>query len=129
MIDSASADAEFGADFGLSHAIHIAVQDSEFQSGEFQCIHKFVIFCVICLFLFKAVYGIHWQRPVVRKIYVFDHTVSVGAIAQAADESVYFTIAGNFDGDLFATVDFREELCYHSRPKKSKFRGADTIGQ
>ena len=25
--------------------------------------------------------------------------------------------------DDFATVDVREELCYHSRPKKRKFRG------
>ena len=24
--------------------------------------------------------------------------------------------------DDFAAVDFREELCYHSRPKKRKFR-------
>ena len=29
----------------------------------------------------------------------------------------------------FAAVDVREELCYHSRPKKRKFRGADPIGQ
>ena len=26
--------------------------------------------------------------------------------------------------DDFATVDFREELCYHSRPKKTNLRGA-----
>ena len=26
-------------------------------------------------------------------------------------------------GDDFAAVDVREELCYHSRPKKHKFRG------
>ena len=25
--------------------------------------------------------------------------------------------------DDFATVDFREELCYHSRPEKAKFGG------
>ena len=25
--------------------------------------------------------------------------------------------------DDFAAVDFREELCYHSRPEKAKFRG------
>ena len=25
--------------------------------------------------------------------------------------------------DDFATVDLREELCYHSRPKEAKFRG------
>lgn len=24
--------------------------------------------------------------------------------------------------DDFATVDFREELCYHSRPKEAKFK-------
>ena len=33
VIDSTSADAEFGADFGLPHAVHIAIQDGEFQSG------------------------------------------------------------------------------------------------
>ena len=32
VIDRASADAEFCADFSLSHTIHIAVQDSKFQS-------------------------------------------------------------------------------------------------
>ena len=29
---------------------------------------------------------------------------------------------GVFSND-FAAVDFREELCYHSRPEKAKFRG------
>ena len=28
-------------------------------------------------------------------------------------------------GNDFAAVDFREELCYHSRPKKHKFRGLE----
>ena len=32
-VDFASADAEFGAHFGLPHAVHIAIQDGEFQSG------------------------------------------------------------------------------------------------
>ena len=31
--------------------------------------------------------------------------------------------------DDFAAVDVREVLCYHSRPKKRKFRGADPSGQ
>ena len=26
-------------------------------------------------------------------------------------------------GDDFATIDFREELCYHSRPKKQNSEG------
>ena len=30
----ASADTEFGADFGLPHAVHIAVQDGKFQCGQ-----------------------------------------------------------------------------------------------
>ena len=29
--------------------------------------------------------------------------------------------------DDFATVDVREELCYHSRPKKHKFRGLKEV--
>ena len=33
VVYRASADAEFGADFGLSHAVHIAVQNGEFQGG------------------------------------------------------------------------------------------------
>ena len=33
VIDSTSADTKFGADFGLLHAVHIAIQNSEFQSG------------------------------------------------------------------------------------------------
>ena len=33
-----------------------------------------------------------------------------------------FVYIGVF-GDDFAAVDVREELCYHSRPKKRKFRG------
>ena len=32
-IDRASADTEFGAYFGLPHAVHVAVQNSKFQSG------------------------------------------------------------------------------------------------
>ena len=32
-VDFASADAEFGADFCLPHAVHITIQDGEFQSG------------------------------------------------------------------------------------------------
>ena len=31
-VDPASADAEFGANFGLHHAVHIAVQNGKFQS-------------------------------------------------------------------------------------------------
>ena len=31
-----------------------------------------------------------------------------------------FVYIGVFSDD-FATVDFREELCYHSRPEKAKF--------
>ena len=126
MVYRTSIDAEFGADFSLPHTVHVAVQNGKFQSGEFQCIHKFVIFCVICLFLFKAVYGIYRQCLVVRKIYVFDCAVSVGAIAQAADESVYFTIAGNFDGDLFASLrplTSARNYANLSLPKKRKFRG------
>ena len=40
MIDSSSAYSEFRADFGLSHAVHIAVQNSRFQSGKFWCAYK-----------------------------------------------------------------------------------------
>ena len=47
MVYRASSDAEFRADFGLHHAVHIAVQNSEFQSGELQGIHKSIIFRVI----------------------------------------------------------------------------------
>ena len=31
--------------------------------------------------------------------------------------------------DDFATVDVREELCYHSRPEKAQIRRATSIGQ
>ena len=31
VIDGASADAEFGADFGLHHAVHVTVQNGKFQ--------------------------------------------------------------------------------------------------
>ena len=33
VIYSPSADAEFCADFGLPHAVHVAVQNCQFQSG------------------------------------------------------------------------------------------------
>ena len=36
-----------------------------------------------------------------------------------------FVYMGIF-GDDFATVDFHEELCYHSRPKKTNLRGTYT---
>ena len=107
----------------MPHAVHIAIQYGEFQCGELQGVDKFVVFAVICLLLFKAVDRIHRQRLVIRKIYVFDCAASVGAVAQAADESVYFTIAGNFDGDLFAAVDVREELCKTKPPEKANSEG------
>ena len=34
VVDCTSADTEFGAYFGLPHAVHITVQDSKFQSRE-----------------------------------------------------------------------------------------------
>ena len=34
MVDSPSADAEFGADFALYHAVHVAIQNGKFQCGE-----------------------------------------------------------------------------------------------
>lgn len=37
-----------------------------------------------------------------------------------------FVYMGVFSDD-FATVDVREELCYHSRPKKHKFRGLKEV--
>lgn len=33
VIDSTSADSEFRTYFGLLHAVHIAIQNGEFQSG------------------------------------------------------------------------------------------------
>ena len=47
VVYRASPYAEFGTDFGLSHAIHIAVQNSKFQRRELQGIHKSIIFRVI----------------------------------------------------------------------------------
>ena len=44
----------------------------------------------------------HGQSLVIRKIYVFDCAASVGAIAQAIDESVHLTIASEFDGYFLA---------------------------
>ena len=34
VIDRTSADTEFGADFGLHHSVHVAVQDRKLQCGE-----------------------------------------------------------------------------------------------
>ena len=76
VVYRASADAEFGADFGLSHTIHIAVQDGKLQRGELQGFYKFVVFRVIRLFLFKAVDGIHWQRLIIREVKVYNSTVN-----------------------------------------------------
>ena len=42
------------------------------------------------------------QRFIARKIYVFDCAASVGAVAQAIDESVHLTIASEFDGKFLA---------------------------
>ena len=45
--------------------------------------------------------------------------------SQARNKSLLgsqFVYMGVFSDD-FATVDFREELCYHSRPEKAKFGG------
>ena len=76
VVYRASADAEFGADFGLSHTIHIAVQDGKLQRGELQGFYKFVVFRVIRLFLFKAVDEIHWQRLIIREVKVYNSTVN-----------------------------------------------------
>ena len=87
VIYSSSADTEFGTDFSLPHAVHIAIQYGEFQCGELQGVDKFVVFAVICLLLFKAVDRIHRQRLVIRKIYVFDCAASVGFCRRTDTES------------------------------------------
>ena len=47
VIYCASSDAEFGTDFGLHHAIHIAIKYGKLQRRELQGIHKSIIFRVI----------------------------------------------------------------------------------
>ena len=37
--------------------------------------------------------------------------------------------ASEWGCDDFAAVDVRDELCYHSRPKKREFRGVIANGQ
>ena len=103
----ASADAEFGADFRLPHTVHITVQDCKFQCGEPQCAYKFVVFRIIGLFAFKAVYGIRWQSFIVREVYGFnDSPAPVWSITKKIDEVVYLTIARKFYGDLFSSFVF-----------------------
>ena len=59
MIDRPSADVKLGADFRLTHPVHVAGQNGKFQFGNLQCFQKYIIFAVIGLPMFKAVYGIH----------------------------------------------------------------------
>ena len=96
MVYRASADTELGADFGLSHSVHIAVQYGEFQCGELQGVDKFVVFAVIRLFVFKTIYGIHGQSLVICKVYGLND---------------------------FAAVDVREELCKTKPPEKANSEG------
>ena len=63
---------KFGADFGLYHAVHIAVQNGELQSRQLQRAYKLIVFAVIGLLMFKAVYWIHWQSFIVREVYGFN---------------------------------------------------------
>ena len=77
MIYRTSIDAELGADFCLFHAFHIAIKYGKLQCRELQGFYKLIVSRVICLLLFKAIHGIHWQRLVVRKVYVFDCAASV----------------------------------------------------
>ena len=73
--------------------------------------YKLIVFTVIRLFLFKAVYGIHWQSFIIRKVYGFnDSSAPVRSVAKKTDEVVYFTIAGKFDRDFFSFAVFAVNL-------------------
>ena len=106
-VDPASADAEFGADLRLHHAVHITVQNGEFQSGKMQGFYNGIMFAEIGLLLFKAIHGIHGQRLVIGKINVIR---LFGFSAQTHKFAVYFAVAGKFNGDILSfavfTVDF-----------------------
>ena len=91
VVYRASADAEFGADFGLSHTIHIAIKYGKLQRGGLQGFYKFVVFRVIRLFLFKAVDEIHWQRLIIREVKVYNSMVNDVLAGQALNSLDPFT--------------------------------------
>ena len=109
MVDRVSADAEFGADFGLSHSVHIAVWNSKLQFCQAQGFDKCIVFVVIRLFFFKAVYGIHRQCLVTVKINVWN-VLHLSAVTHQF--AVYFPIAGKFDYDLFSSTVFSVNVRY-----------------
>ena len=55
----------------------------------------------------------------VRKYLINSKRAEQGKQSLLGSQFVYIGVLS----DDFATVDFREVLCYHSRPKKHKFRG------
>ena len=111
-INFASADTEFRTDFGLHHAVHVAVQNGEFQRGEPQRSYKFIVLAVIGLFLL-AVDGIHRKSLIIREVYGFnDSPAPVRPVAKKADKAVYFTVAGKFDRDFFSLAVFAVNLVY-----------------
>ena len=76
-----------------------------------QGFNESIIFTVICLFLFKAVYGIGGESFVICEIDRFDDRSSpVGFVTQKPDELIYFAIAGKFDGDVFSFAVFAVNL-------------------
>mgnify|MGYP004717764645 CR=1 FL=1 len=107
MVDRTSADAEFGADLRLHHAVHITVQNGEFQSGKMQGFYNGIIFAEIGLLLSKAIHGIHGQRLVIGKINVIR---LFGFPAQAHKFAVYFAITRKFDRDFFSFAVFAVNL-------------------
>ena len=114
-IYSTSAYSEFGADFRLYHAVHVAVQDCKFQRGQMQFFDKFIIFGIIRLLVFKTIDGIHWQCLIIRKVYGFDdRSPPVRSCSQRVNEMVYFSITGKFYGDLLAFAVFAVNLRYLS---------------
>ena len=120
VIDGSSSYTQLRTYCGLLHSVHVAVQNCKLQCGELQCFNQCVVFCIIRLFLFKAVYGIHRQCLVIGKVYVFDDSVSVGSVTQAVYKSVYFTIAGTFYCNLFTISIFAVNSGYLSSCKLPK---------
>lgn len=120
VIDGSSSDTQLCAYCGLLHSVHVAVQNCKLQCGELQCFNQCVVFRVIRLFLFKAVYGIHRQCLVIGKVYVFDDSVSVCSVTQCVDKSVHLSIASEFYSNLFTTPVFTVNFGYLSTCKLPK---------
>lgn len=102
--------AEDFCNFGAFPSAHVIFQHLLLFIRQVHGVHECVRFAEVCLLMFKAIYRVHRQSLIVRKVYVFDLLMSVWSVAQSVDEPVYFTIASTFNGDAFSLFIFPVNL-------------------